>query len=283
MAVLDAELRLAGVSWGWYLGAVRDVVPSGVSVGIMPSVPQLLDAVGAYLDQGYRRIKLKIQPGWDVAPSKRSASASVTSFYRSTPTPPTPWRTPVTWPGSTRSAFCSSNSHCPKTTSPGMPSWRADADARSAWTSRSLRPGLRPMPSSAGRVPWSISRPDGSAATWRLAGFMMSAPPSGCRSGAEGCSRPGSAGPPTWRWRPCPTSPSPVTSRPQTATGGTTSPRRSASTTAIRACRPVPAWASPPTPDALAEVTTSSERMPVGSWVTSGHVCSAVSRRRRRP
>ena len=68
MAVLDAELRLAGASWGWYLGAVRDVVACGVSVGIAPSVPQLLDAVSAYLDQGYRRIKLKIQPGWDVAP-----------------------------------------------------------------------------------------------------------------------------------------------------------------------------------------------------------------------
>jgi O-succinylbenzoate synthase len=31
-------------------------------------VPQLLDAVGGYLDQGYVRIKLKIEPGWDVEP-----------------------------------------------------------------------------------------------------------------------------------------------------------------------------------------------------------------------
>src|SRR5207237_6778312 len=38
------------------------------SVGIMDGVPQLLDAVAAYLDQGYRRIKLKIEPGWDVEP-----------------------------------------------------------------------------------------------------------------------------------------------------------------------------------------------------------------------
>ena len=50
------------------LGAVRDRVPCGVSVGIMDSVPQLLDAVGGYLDAGYLRIKLKIEPGWDVEP-----------------------------------------------------------------------------------------------------------------------------------------------------------------------------------------------------------------------
>ncbi len=68
MAVLDAELRLAGVSFGTRLGAVRSRVPAGVSVGIMASVPALLDAVDAYLDQGYARIKLKIQPGWDIEP-----------------------------------------------------------------------------------------------------------------------------------------------------------------------------------------------------------------------
>ncbi|MFC7480592.1 o-succinylbenzoate synthase [Luedemannella flava] len=67
-AILDAELRAAGMSFGGYLGAVRDRVPSGVSVGIMDSVPQLLEAVEKYLDQGYARIKLKIEPGWDVAP-----------------------------------------------------------------------------------------------------------------------------------------------------------------------------------------------------------------------
>ena len=50
MAVLDAELRGEGRSFARELGSVRDRVPCGVSVGIMESVPQLLDAVGAYLD-----------------------------------------------------------------------------------------------------------------------------------------------------------------------------------------------------------------------------------------
>lgn len=68
MAVLDAELRSEGRSFGRELGAVATRVPCGVSVGIMDSVPELLDAVAAYLEEGYVRIKLKIEPGWDVEP-----------------------------------------------------------------------------------------------------------------------------------------------------------------------------------------------------------------------
>jgi O-succinylbenzoate synthase len=67
-AVLDAQLRAAGMSFGQFLGAVRPTVPAGVSVGIMDSIPELLDAVASYLDAGYLRIKLKIEPGWDVEP-----------------------------------------------------------------------------------------------------------------------------------------------------------------------------------------------------------------------
>jgi O-succinylbenzoate synthase len=67
-AILDAQLRTAGVSFGSFLGAVRPAVPAGVSVGIMDSIPQLLSAVEGYLDAGYLRIKLKIEPGWDVGP-----------------------------------------------------------------------------------------------------------------------------------------------------------------------------------------------------------------------
>jgi O-succinylbenzoate synthase len=69
-AVLDAELRAAGMPLSSYLGATKDRVPAGVSVGIMDSVPQLLDAVDGYLAEGYVRIKLKIQPGWDYEPVK---------------------------------------------------------------------------------------------------------------------------------------------------------------------------------------------------------------------
>jgi O-succinylbenzoate synthase len=69
-AMLDAWLRVRGQSLGDYLGAVRTHVDCGVSVGIpvTESIDDLLSEVGSYVDQGYRRIKLKIEPGWDVAP-----------------------------------------------------------------------------------------------------------------------------------------------------------------------------------------------------------------------
>ncbi|MFI6316801.1 o-succinylbenzoate synthase [Nonomuraea sp. NPDC050556] len=67
-AVLDAGLRADGVSFGQALGAVKERVPCGVSVGITESIPALLDVVGEYLDAGYLRIKLKIEPGWDIEP-----------------------------------------------------------------------------------------------------------------------------------------------------------------------------------------------------------------------
>lgn len=67
-ALLDAELKHLGVSFAQYLGAVKDRVPAGVSVGIMDSIDELLEHVGRYLQQGYLRIKLKIEPGWDLEP-----------------------------------------------------------------------------------------------------------------------------------------------------------------------------------------------------------------------
>jgi O-succinylbenzoate synthase len=67
-AVIDAELREYGVSLGRYLGAVRDTVECGVSVGITVTVDALLEEVAGYVSRGYRRIKLKIEPGWDWEP-----------------------------------------------------------------------------------------------------------------------------------------------------------------------------------------------------------------------
>jgi O-succinylbenzoate synthase len=67
-AILDAQLRAAGMSLGDYLGATQPAVVSGVSVGIHASIASLLDAVEEYLATGYARIKLKIEPGWDLEP-----------------------------------------------------------------------------------------------------------------------------------------------------------------------------------------------------------------------
>lgn len=67
-AVIDAELRSQGRSMGEAFGATREWVDCGVSVGIAPSLDDLLDEVAGYVEEGYRRIKLKIKPGWDLMP-----------------------------------------------------------------------------------------------------------------------------------------------------------------------------------------------------------------------
>lgn len=66
VALLDLELRAAGISMAQHLGAVRDRVPCGVSLGIEEQIDDLLDLVKQYVSAGYRRIKLKIEPGRDV-------------------------------------------------------------------------------------------------------------------------------------------------------------------------------------------------------------------------
>lgn len=55
------ELPLAAV-----LGGVKDRIEVGVSIGIQPSIQELLSLVRGYVDAGYRRVKLKIAPGHDV-------------------------------------------------------------------------------------------------------------------------------------------------------------------------------------------------------------------------
>jgi o-succinylbenzoate synthase len=66
MGVLDAELRLAGRSLRDELGGDRSFVPVGVSVGLSPTIDETLREIDGYLAQGYRRVKLKIEPGRDI-------------------------------------------------------------------------------------------------------------------------------------------------------------------------------------------------------------------------
>ena len=66
MAMLDAELRAAGASFGDFLGVTRTHVSAGVAIGFAGSPAELCDRVAAYVDEGYRRAKLKIAPGRDL-------------------------------------------------------------------------------------------------------------------------------------------------------------------------------------------------------------------------
>ena len=74
-ALLDAQLKENGQSFGSYFGATRSEVDCGVSVGIASSIDRLLEEVSLYVAEGYRRIKLKIEPGWDVDPVAAVRSA----------------------------------------------------------------------------------------------------------------------------------------------------------------------------------------------------------------
>ncbi len=65
-ALLDVWLKERNLSLGEFLGATRDRVDCGVSVGIPNSIEDLITEVGQYVEQGYRRIKLKVEPGWDL-------------------------------------------------------------------------------------------------------------------------------------------------------------------------------------------------------------------------
>ena len=67
-AMIDAECRRLGESFAARLGATHNRVPAGVAVGIQPTVEELVDTVGAYVAEGYQRVKLKIEPGNDVVP-----------------------------------------------------------------------------------------------------------------------------------------------------------------------------------------------------------------------
>lgn len=67
-ACWDAWALAGGESLAHVIGGVRDRVPTGVSVGIQDSVAQLLGLIERHLAEGYARIKVKVEPGWDVEP-----------------------------------------------------------------------------------------------------------------------------------------------------------------------------------------------------------------------
>lgn len=66
MALWDLWAKALNLPLAAALGGVRDRVDSGVSLGIA-DIPVTLDRVGAALAQGYKRIKLKIRRGHDLA------------------------------------------------------------------------------------------------------------------------------------------------------------------------------------------------------------------------
>ncbi len=66
LALWDLWGKREGRSLGEMLGGERGAVEVGVSVGLQAKPERLVEVVGEYLGQGYRRIKIKIKPGRDI-------------------------------------------------------------------------------------------------------------------------------------------------------------------------------------------------------------------------
>jgi O-succinylbenzoate synthase len=67
-ALWDAYANGLRVPLGELMGAQARPIPSGVAIGIYDHVEDLLERVARYTAQGYQRVKIKIQPGWDIEP-----------------------------------------------------------------------------------------------------------------------------------------------------------------------------------------------------------------------
>jgi O-succinylbenzoate synthase len=67
-ALWEAHALSLGAPLCELLGARPKPIPSGLAVGIYDTTDELVERVGRYVARGYRRVKIKIQPGWDIVP-----------------------------------------------------------------------------------------------------------------------------------------------------------------------------------------------------------------------
>jgi O-succinylbenzoate synthase len=66
-AFWDLSARQKGLPLAQALGGTRDEIECGVSIGIQATLSHLLERIEIFLAEGYRRIKIKIRPGWDLS------------------------------------------------------------------------------------------------------------------------------------------------------------------------------------------------------------------------
>ncbi|WP_342558664.1 o-succinylbenzoate synthase [Metasolibacillus sp. FSL K6-0083] len=65
-AVWDIYTQQTKQSLAQALGGTRDKIEVGISIGIQNSIEELVELVDGYVKEGYKRIKVKVKPGWDV-------------------------------------------------------------------------------------------------------------------------------------------------------------------------------------------------------------------------
>jgi len=74
-ALYDLLAKAGGVSLQTMLDGKGKTVKVGVSVGIQPTTEALVERVGKYIEEGYKRIKIKIKPGRDAQDAKAVRAA----------------------------------------------------------------------------------------------------------------------------------------------------------------------------------------------------------------
>ncbi|CAI6080682.1 o-succinylbenzoate synthase [Cohnella sp. JJ-181] len=65
-AVWDLYAKRQGISLSHALGGTKQEIDVGVSIGIEPTVEHVVANVERFVEQGYKRIKVKIKPGFDI-------------------------------------------------------------------------------------------------------------------------------------------------------------------------------------------------------------------------
>src|SRR5437879_8068413 len=73
-ALWDVEARRKKQPLWRLLGGTRREIACGVSIGIQDSIEQLLEKIETELAAGYRRIKVKVKPGWEINVQERIRS-----------------------------------------------------------------------------------------------------------------------------------------------------------------------------------------------------------------
>jgi O-succinylbenzoate synthase len=73
-ALWDAEARQKNLPLWKLLGGTCRQIPCGVSIGIQETIDKLLEKIDVELAAGYRRIKVKVKPGWDLEVLERVRS-----------------------------------------------------------------------------------------------------------------------------------------------------------------------------------------------------------------
>ncbi|TLS38367.1 o-succinylbenzoate synthase [Pseudalkalibacillus caeni] len=74
-AVWDLYAKREGITLAKALGGEKNTVEAGISIGIQPSIKELLTVIGQYAAKGYKRVKIKIKPGWDIEVIKQVREA----------------------------------------------------------------------------------------------------------------------------------------------------------------------------------------------------------------